>query len=156
MKKQMTYKVAAYTVRLVREGRTTEAEMRVCDSSGPAAAVLHQLLDDSAVERIMVLYLNGVNKIIGTEQVAQGGLHGAVVKTRDVFRGALMAGASAVILGHNHPSGDPKPSKEDIDLTHNAVAAGEILGVSLLDHIVVCPNGVHWSMYNHMQMEKKG
>ena len=65
---------------------------------------------------------------------------------REVFKSAILKGACSLILAHNHPSGDPSPSKDDIDLTHRLVEAGRLMGIDVLDHIIVAPPGCHLSM----------
>ena len=69
--------------------------------------------------------------------VYQGGLNSLVVRLADVFRDAVARGAAAIILVHNHPSGDPTPSPEDVRMTEEAIRAGELLGIDVLDHLVV-------------------
>lgn len=154
MNKQKTYTVASYRLSLVRE-RTVGVDGALCGTPRDAAAVLNALLYDSVVERIYVIYLDGRNRVKGAEQVSQGGLHGSHIHPRDIFRGAIVIGASAVMLGHNHPGGDPKPSMEDIELTKAAVATGEAVGISVMDHVIVTPSGAFWSMYEHEQMGGK-
>lgn len=147
------YKLGEYRVRLVRES-TVLVNGREGGDSHACAVILHTLLDDSLVERIYALYLNGKNKVIGAEQLAQGSLHGCSLQAQDVFRGALIAGATSVVLGHNHPSGDPTPSQEDIDLTLHVIRAGEVLGTTLVDHIIVSPNGKSSSFHELGLMSK--
>jgi DNA repair protein RadC len=73
--------------------------------------------------------------------VAQGGLHGCALTPGDVLRPAVRDGGSAFVLVHNHPSGDPVPSREDVAMTRLVAAAGELLGVPLLDHVIVARGG---------------
>jgi len=87
-------------------------------------------------ELFQCLLLNTKNEVLKTVDVSQGGLDAAVVQPRDVFRPAVRQGASAVIVCHNHPSGDPEPSQEDIQLTRRLAEAAELLGIRFLDHIV--------------------
>ena len=88
----------------------------------------------------MVL-LDGRHRIIRHETVSQGTLTASLVHPREVFRPALRAAAAALILVHNHPSGDPAPSPEDRQVTARLVRAGEILGVRVLDHVIVAERG---------------
>jgi DNA repair protein RadC len=135
--------VPHYRFSLIRERSTryTVNDPHAC------AKVCHALLDDSPVEKLLVLYLNGQNAIIGSEFVSQGGVSGTATSPADVFRGAIVAGASGIVLSHNHPSETCAPSSEDTDLTRRVVRAGNVLGVHVLDHIIVCPNGRHYSMF---------
>ena len=130
------YKIKGYRTMLVRDGGATVAKKRL-SGFAESEALFHELLKDSPVERVYVAYLNGKNDAIGVECVAQGGLHGAALVPREVFRGAILACASAIILAHNHPSCDPSPSPEDIALTRALGLAGGIVGIPLLDHIIV-------------------
>jgi DNA repair protein RadC len=94
-----------------------------------------------AQERFVVVYLDGRHRVLGEEMVSQGTLTASLVHPREVFRPALRASAAAVILVHNHPSGDPTPSAEDRAVTERLARAGEILGVRVLDHVVVAERG---------------
>ena len=94
-----------------------------------------------AQERFVVVLLNGRHRVLGEEMVSQGTLTASLVHPREVFRPALRASAAAVILVHNHPSGDPTPSNEDRAVTERLAQAGEILGVRVLDHLVVAERG---------------
>ena len=92
-------------------------------------------------EEVWLLMLDGRNGLKSVARIAQGGLHGCALTPRDVLRPALRDGASAVILVHNHPSGEPTPSGEDVEMTRAVVAACEVVGVPLLDHVVVARGG---------------
>ncbi len=92
-------------------------------------------------EEVWLLTLDGQNGLIHDRRVAQGGLHGCALLPRDVLRPALRDGASAFILVHNHPSGDPTPSPDDVDMTRQLVEAARLLGTPLLDHVVVARGG---------------
>ncbi len=92
-------------------------------------------------EELWILALDGRNKLRAARRVASGGLHGLHVAKRDPLRIALREGASAFILAHNHPSGDPTPSADDIEFTDQLARAASIVGAPLLDHIVVARDG---------------
>jgi DNA repair protein RadC len=114
------------------------------DSAAPAvtspreALLQFQELRTSPKECFSVLFLNTRNQPIGCEKVAVGGLNVAALQPREVFGPALTLGAAAVILAHNHPSGDPSPSPEDLAVTRHLLEAGRLLGVEVLDHLVIC------------------
>jgi DNA repair protein RadC len=91
-----------------------------------------------------VISLDGRNGMRGARQVAQGGLHGCAVSARDILRAALADAAAALILVHNHPSGDSAPSPEDVEMTRVVAAAGMVVGVPLVDHVILAPDG-HYS-----------
>lgn len=88
-------------------------------------------------EHFMVLYLNSRNVVIYEETVSIGSLNANIVHPREVFRSAIARGAAAVILVHNHPSGDVSPSQEDLSLTSRLVEAGRLIGIEVLDHIII-------------------
>ncbi|MBX3203509.1 MAG: JAB domain-containing protein [Labilithrix sp.] len=94
-----------------------------------------------AHEELWMLALDGRGHLRAARCVARGGLHGAAVRAADPIRAALRADASAFVLVHNHPSGDPTPSREDAVLTADVAAAAHIAGVPLLDHVVVARGG---------------
>lgn len=92
-------------------------------------------------EELWMLAVDGHNALRAARCVARGGLHGMYVAARDPLRAALREGASSFILVHNHPSGDPTPSKEDISFTASVAAAADVISTPLLDHVVVARNG---------------
>ena len=92
-------------------------------------------------ERFTVLLLDGRHRVLGEELVSRGTLTASLVHPREVFRPALRASAAALILVHNHPSGDPTPSAEDRRVTARLAEAGELLGIRVLDHVVVAERG---------------
>jgi DNA repair protein RadC len=94
-----------------------------------------------AHEELWMLGLDGRGYLRGARCVAKGGLHGAAVRAADPLRSALRVEACAFLLVHNHPSGDPTPSKEDIALTAQVARAAHVVGVALLDHVVVARDG---------------
>ncbi len=100
-------------------------------------------LRDTFQEFFVVLLLDGRHRILREVVVSQGTLTASLVHPREVFRPALQDAAAALILVHNHPSGDPTPSREDREVTERLVEAGELLGVRVLDHLVVAEGGYH-------------
>ncbi|WP_336788377.1 RadC family protein [Paenibacillus sp. MMO-177] len=88
-------------------------------------------------EHFVVLFLNSKNSVIGRETISIGTLNASLVHPREVFKAAIRRGAASIIVSHNHPSGNPTPSPEDIHLTQRLAEAGEVVGIELLDHIIV-------------------
>lgn len=99
-------------------------------------------LRKEAREHFLVLLLNARHEVMGKETVSIGSLNASIVHPREVFKPAIVSSAASVILVHNHPSGDPEPSEEDLSITKRLVAAGETLGVGVLDHVIVASRGV--------------
>jgi DNA repair protein RadC len=101
----------------------------------------HARLRDAPHERFLVLLLDGRHRVLREVVTSQGTLTASLVHPREVFRPALREAAAALILVHNHPSGDPAPSREDREVTARLARAGEILGVPVLDHVIVAEHG---------------
>lgn len=105
-------------------------------------------LDITSADRevFIVLHLDTRNRVVAHETTSIGSQNASLVHPREVFKAAILKGATSLILAHNHPSGDPAPSKDDIDLTHRLVEAGGLMGIQVLDHVVVAPPGESVSM----------
>lgn len=102
-----------------------------------AAAYLLPPFGSRPVEHFGVVLLDTKHRVLRTPVVASGTLNSTIVQPRDVFREALLGGAAAVIAFHNHPSGDPTPSADDLELTKRLAAAGVLMGIDLVDHVVL-------------------
>jgi DNA repair protein RadC len=92
-------------------------------------------------EHFLGLYLNTRNRLLARETVSLGSLNASLVHPREVFEPAVRLGAANVVVVHNHPSGETDPSEDDLGITRRLRAAGEILGISLLDHVIVGSRG---------------
>ncbi|SNB47086.1 DNA repair protein RadC [Geobacter sp. DSM 9736] len=97
----------------------------------------HHEFRDRRKEYFLALLLDGKNRIIKRVQISEGSLNQSIVHPREVFNPAVRESAAAIILVHNHPSGDPTPSREDLDITRRLAEAGELMGVKVLDHIII-------------------
>ena len=126
---------AFYHIKLVREGRATYSE--VVSAPAEAAAFFQKHIGKSVQEHFTALFLNARNAPIGWREISRGSVSASIVHPRECFLPAISLAASSVILAHNHPSGDPSPSKDDLDLTRRLVKAGEILGIEVLDHLII-------------------
>ena len=111
---------------------------QVLKSPEDVAAGVRSQLKGKKKEHFLVLCLDTRNRLINCRPVSMGSLDTSVVHPREAFKEAVSASAASVIFVHNHPSGDPEPSREDIELTRRLVKAGEMIGIEVLDHIVVC------------------
>lgn len=98
---------------------------------------IFKFLNYETKEYFFTLHLDGKNRIICIDMVSVGSLNQSIVHPREVFKTALLSSAAAIILLHQHPSGDPTPSREDIEITRRLKEAGELLGIRVLDHIII-------------------
>jgi len=130
-------------VRRVQSGKDTDKP--TFKKSSDVATHYLPLLRDLRKEVFKVLLLNRANRLVKEVSVSEGTLDASIVHPRDVFREALLEPAAAVILIHNHPSGNPSPSEEDLRITRQLVEAGRLLGIKVLDHIILAGD-VHRSL----------
>lgn len=112
-------------------------EAQVIRSPRDAADILMEQLRYLQKEHFVCLFLNTKNHIIAQETLSIGSLNSSIVHPREVFRAAIKCSSASVVCAHNHPSGDPTPSPEDIRMTERLCEAGEIVGIDVLDHIVI-------------------
>lgn len=110
--------------------------------SGPqdAADLLMEDLRHYREEHFVCLFLNTKNHVVGRETLSVGSLNASIVHPREVFRAAVRRSSASILCAHNHPSGDPTPSAEDLKLTRRLAEAGALLGIELLDHLVIGDN----------------
>jgi DNA repair protein RadC len=101
------------------------------------AELLLPLYGNRPVEQFGVVLLDTKHRVMRTTVVTVGTLDASIMHPREIFREATAAGAAAIVVFHNHPSGDPEPSQDDIDLTRRLMAAGELMGIDVLDHIIL-------------------
>jgi DNA repair protein RadC len=120
------------------EGDVEEKEKPILRSPEDVAAVARSRLKGKKKEHFLVLCLDTRNRLINPRLVSMGSLDTSIVHPREVFKEAVSSCAASVIFAHNHPSGDPEPSREDIELTKRLAKVGEIIGIGVLDHIIVC------------------
>lgn len=123
--------------RLMAESPEERFQIR---SPQDAANILMPLVGHQEQEHFVVLYLDTRNRVLEREILYKGSLNTSLVRIAEVFRGAIRRNCAAVIVAHNHPSGDPAPSPEDVALTRRLVEAGKLLEVEVLDHMVIGHN----------------
>ncbi len=112
-------------------------ERPAIENPADAARVLAGHLNDASDERLVVVLLDARHRVLRVRQVAQGAVNAVNARMADLFQEAVRIGCTALLLAHNHPSGDPTPSPQDVALTRRASEAGNLLGIKVLDHIVV-------------------
>lgn len=132
----MTYQVRELTTRKYR-GKPLEA-IRGPDDVVRVLPKLHR----EQREHFVVVLLNARHEVLRIETVSVGSLNASIVHPREVFKPAVVHSAASVVLAHNHPSGDPEPSEEDLSITKRLVEVGELLGIAVLDHVIVARRGV--------------
>ncbi len=125
-----------YSVKTDAAGQPMEIG-RVVTTPRECAIAVATLLADQPVEVFGILCLTTKHRIIAYHEVSRGTLDTTLVHPREVFKAALLANAAAIVLAHNHPSGDPTPSSDDVALTRRLQAAAHVLGIEIVDHIVV-------------------
>jgi DNA repair protein RadC len=136
--KELLLKVAE--VELVYKSKVKASERPTIEKSSDAANILRVLWEDGKlelVEQFKVLFLNRANKVIGLFNVSSGGITGTVADPRIIFTAALKLNAVGILLCHNHPSGNLKPSRADEELTQKMKGAGAFLDIKILDHIIL-------------------
>jgi DNA repair protein RadC len=120
-----------------RLARSTHNEAVTIRSPESVANLMREELRYLQKEHFVCLFLNTKNHVIGQETLSMGSLNASIVHPREVFRAAIKRSSASIICVHNHPSGDPTPSPEDIQLTHRLVEAGSIIGIEVIDHIII-------------------
>lgn len=131
---QVVAQVYEYTWSRRRVSETPNAPLT---SPEAAAAFLAPLFEGAESERLIVAMLDTKRKPVAVEQVYAGMIAGMSIRIAELLRGAVRLNAPAILIAHNHPSGDPTPSAEDLRTTRDTVAAGRLLGIDVLDHIVI-------------------
>jgi DNA repair protein RadC len=120
-----------------RTTRTRREDLVVIRSPQDVSNLLMDRLRFQTKEHFLTLHLDTKNQIIGEDLVSIGSLNASIVHPREIFKPVLKRSAASIICVHNHPSGDPTPSREDIDVTRRIVEAGNILGIDVLDHVII-------------------
>lgn len=130
---------------LIREVRVsylaTEQKRFAISQPGQVADFVRGVLHDNAREHVVALYLDGGHQVSAYALISIGLANFAHVHPREIYQRALAVGAVALVLAHNHPSGQLEPSREDLELTRQLKEAGQLLGIALLDHVIVTDAG---------------
>ena len=140
---------AAQIVAALELGRRTLAHAPsarlMIRSPKDAAAYLMPRFGSRGVEQFGIMLLDSKHRVMRTAVLAVGTLNSSIVQPRDVFREAAIGGAAAIVIFHNHPSGDPTPSPDDVALTRRLVAAGTLIGIDVVDHLIL-GDARYWSI----------
>lgn len=129
-------RIYQYRMQCIRQ-QSFMFESKLADRPQAVWDIMQQLCKDSDRERFWSIALDAANKVIGIDVVSVGTLTATLVHPREVFKFCIKANAAGVIVCHNHPSGDPEPSREDRETTRRISEAGKILGIPLLDHVIL-------------------
>lgn len=134
--------IQRYTVKLVKEsGGRYDVNKRITSPETMYEMITKITdLENQTQENFYICTLDIKNKITGICEISKGGLNSATVHPRDVFQRALLLNAAAIVLFHNHPSGDTEPSSNDKKITNRLFDAGNILGIEILDHLIIGDN----------------
>jgi DNA repair protein RadC len=128
--------VAAFSL-AAKMAEELQSDSPVLDNPESVAALLREQNRSKNVETFQILLVNTRRRLIRIEEVSQGILDTILVHPREVFRSAIAACASALVLVHNHPSGDPTPSEADIKVTRDLIRAGQLMKIEVLDHVIL-------------------
>ena len=133
-------------VELSYKNRVPYKERKKVSTSEDAYNLLVNNHDDDSIDYIetfKVLYLNQAGQVLGCNTISRGGITATFVDVRNIMQGALLTNATAMVLAHNHPSGNTRPSKEDDRITNQIIKAGELLNIRVLDHIIFTREGFY-------------
>ena len=122
-------------------------------SSRDVFGIMHQFYEYDDKEKLYVMLLNSRKKVIGVNLVSIGTVDNVTIHPREVFKVPIILGAVSIILIHNHPSGDVRPSDSDIDMTKKIIECGKLLDIPLMDHIIYYENK-HYSIYNEEEIDE--
>ena len=137
MKKEASAKrINVISLKIVKEGSILY-DVRRLSTPSEAAGLGKRFLEDLDREQVIVCCLDNKNQPVSINVVSVGILNSSLVHPREVFKTAILSNAASIILFHNHPSGDPEPSQEDINITSRIRDSGNIVGIELLDHIII-------------------
>ncbi|HEY9868801.1 MAG TPA: JAB domain-containing protein [Candidatus Obscuribacterales bacterium] len=143
--KRLRYKIPRIKLCLVHEG--LKADELVAINAPEDAESFLEPLRHAPEEHFVSLHLNSRNEVIGLHEISHGTLASSLVHPREVFKAALVNNSFAIVVCHNHPSGSAvSPSLDDLNTTRQLLAAGRILGVSVLDHLILTPNQCIYSI----------
>ncbi|MBI5846614.1 MAG: DNA repair protein RadC [Nitrospirae bacterium] len=126
---------AVYEKLTVQEG--TEHYVSKTISDAQTVFAMFSFLQQETKEHFIALHLDVKNRILCIDRVSAGTMTGSLIHPREVFKTALLSLAASVLLIHNHPSGDPTPSRDDISITEKLKGAGELIGIAVLDHVII-------------------
>ena len=138
--KEQAKRVSIVTIKMIREGSVLY-DVRKIRSPADAVELGRRFLEEADREQLVVCCLDTKNQPQSVNVASVGSLNSSIVHPREVFKAAILSNAASILIFHNHPSGDPDPSNEDISITNRLKEAGKLMGIELLDHIVIGSEG---------------
>mgnify|MGYP002682278499 CR=1 FL=1 len=141
------YENIQLSIHMDAKGHVLDLDLQHIDQPEPARPAITALIDhtllkpEATEEQIRTLFLDTKHRVIGGSMVYKGNVNTAVVRVGELFRDAVRANCVAIIVAHNHPSGDPTPSEDDVRITEDIVKAGKLLQIEVLDHLVIGQQG---------------
>jgi DNA repair protein RadC len=139
----------ASEVQLIYRSRIPAAKRIQIKTSQDAYNLFKEYWDSNTIEHVeefKMLLMNNKNMVLGIASISRGGTSGTVTDPKIIFQFALKGHASAIIVGHNHPSNNPTPSENDVNITKRLIEAGNVLDIKVLDHIILCGDGTYYSL----------
>jgi DNA repair protein RadC len=149
--------IPVYDVKLVRSRKPLHLAENTAGDGEMTARILHTMLGASDREQFVCIFLNARHEVTGVHVAAVGAQNTiGTIDARTILRAALAACAAGMVVGHNHPSGDPRPSKEDLACTASLCKAANIVGIPIVDHVIVTRDQTKsYSFYQHGDMPKE-
>lgn len=141
-KKEPAKRINVVSIKMVKE-TSILYDIRKIQAPKDAVELGKRFLEDSDREQLLVCCLDAKNQPTAINVVSVGNLNNSIVHPREVFKSAILSNSASIILFHNHPSGDPTPSKEDTNITERVKECGNILGIKLIDHIIIGDNSYY-------------
>ncbi len=141
VKSKTVNSINIYKLKMVHEDSVPYAKTHIFSPENIASFAWDAMkLHEEPEENFVIVCLNTKNRIVGVHIISIGSLNSSIVHPREIFKAAMLNNAASIICLHNHPSGDPEPSREDKETTQRIVEAGKVIGINVLDHIVVGEN----------------
>ena len=141
-KKEPAKRINVVSIKMVKESSILY-DIRRIQAPKDAVEIGKRFLEESDREQLLVCCLDAKNQPTAINVVSVGNLNNSLVHPREVFKSAILSNSASIILFHNHPSGDPTPSKEDTNITERIKESGNILGIKLIDHIIIGDNSYY-------------
>lgn len=132
------YKIPVVKIQMVKDGSIAcDKRKKAIRTPSDAFDIMYPVCELLAEESFYVLLLDTKNNVNGIHEVSHGSLNASIVHPREVFKSAVLSNAASIICVHNHPSGDPAPSQEDITITKRLVECGKMMDIPVLDHVII-------------------